>query len=91
MQLSPSTAELLGVKDPTNPRQSLRGGCQYLRGLLDRFHGRISLALAAYDAGPTVVERVGGVPGYPETRRYVMQVMARYRAYRRVDARNIRA
>src|SRR5207237_1087119 len=82
MQLSPSTAKLLGVSDPTNARQSLRAGCRYLRSLLDRFHGRVSLALAAYDAGPTIVAERGRVPDYSETRRYVARVMARYRAYR---------
>jgi soluble lytic murein transglycosylase-like protein len=87
MQLSPSTVRMLGVTDPTNARQSLGAGCQYLRSLLDRFHGHISLALAAYDAGPTLVEEHSGIPDFPETRRYVAQVLARYRAYRRSDSR----
>ena len=82
MQLAPGTARALGVNDPVNPRQSVRGGCRYLRELLDRFHDRLSLALAAYNAGPTIVERTGAVPHLAETRRYVSDVLRRYARYR---------
>jgi soluble lytic murein transglycosylase-like protein len=82
MQLAPGTSRALGVNDPMNPRQSVRGGCRYLRELLDRFHDRLSLALAAYNAGPTIVERTGTVPGFAETRRYVSEVLRRYTRYR---------
>jgi len=82
MQLAPGTARALGVNDPVNPRQSVRGGCRYLRELLDRFHDRLSLALAAYNAGPTIVERTGTVPHLAETRRYVSDVLRRYARYR---------
>jgi soluble lytic murein transglycosylase-like protein len=70
MQLMPGTARRLGV-DPHDPVASIFGGAAYLRGLLDRFNGRIDLALAAYNAGPEAVQRHGGVPPYRETRRYV--------------------
>ena len=82
MQLAPGTARALGVNDPVDPRQSVRGGCRYLRELLDRFHDRLSLALAAYNAGPTMVERTGTVPHLAETRRYVSDVLRRYARYR---------
>ena len=86
MQLAPQTSRALGVIDPMNPRQSVRGGCRYLRQLLDRFHGRLTLMLAAYNAGPTIVERTGTVPRYAETRRYVSEVLRRYARYRSVSS-----
>jgi soluble lytic murein transglycosylase-like protein len=70
MQLMPGTARRLGV-DAHDPVANIFGGAAYLRGLLDRFNGRIDLALAAYNAGPAAVQRHGGVPPYRETRRYV--------------------
>jgi soluble lytic murein transglycosylase-like protein len=70
MQLMPATAHALGV-DPTDPVQSLNGAAAYLRSLLDRFDGRVDLALAAYNAGPGAVERHAGTPPYRETQAYV--------------------
>jgi soluble lytic murein transglycosylase-like protein len=74
-QLMPATAASLGV-DIDNPTDNLRGGARYLRQMLDRF-GRVDLALAAYNAGPTAVARAGGIPPYPETQQYVAKVLAR--------------
>jgi soluble lytic murein transglycosylase-like protein len=70
MQLMPGTARELGV-DPANPVENIFGGAAYLRQQLDRFDGRLDLALAAYNAGPEAVARHNGVPAYAETRRYV--------------------
>lgn len=70
MQLMPATARGLGV-DPWDPKQNIIGGARHLRALLDRFDGRIDLALAAYNAGAGSVTRYGGVPPYAETRTYV--------------------
>ena len=72
MQLMPATARELGV-DPHDARENIDGGAAYLRQQIDRFDGRIDLALAAYNAGPAPVARRDAIPPYPETRRYVGQ------------------
>lgn len=77
MQLMPATAAMLGV-DPRDPAQNVAGGARYLRQQLDLF-GSVPLALAAYNAGPGAVLRFGGVPPFVETRRYVADILARWR------------
>nr|WP_246852104.1 lytic transglycosylase domain-containing protein [Patulibacter sp. SYSU D01012] len=74
-QLMPGTAATLGVRDLTDPAQSLEGGAKYLRQQLDRFGGDYRKALAAYNAGPGAVQRYGGVPPYPETQHYVATIL----------------
>jgi soluble lytic murein transglycosylase-like protein len=59
MQLMPRTARALGVLDAFDPQQNIFGGTKYLRSLLDRFHGNLDMTLAAYNAGPELVARVG--------------------------------
>jgi soluble lytic murein transglycosylase len=73
MQLMPDTAREYAVADPYDPRANIEAGTRHLRALLDRFPVRE--ALAAYNAGPTAVERFGGVPPYAETRTYVARVL----------------
>jgi len=80
MQLIPATARQLGVQDSYDPRQNVEGGVSYLRYLLDRFGGDVSLALAGYNAGENSVVRSGGVPPIKETQAYVRKVNELYGA-----------
>src|SRR5215467_3730880 len=73
MQLMPSTARGLGA-DPHDPAQNVDAGTRYLRELLEKYNGALWHALAAYNAGPEVVEKYQGVPPYPETLDYVRRV-----------------
>lgn len=79
MQLMPATAADLAVASAFDAEENLRGGTRYLRALLERFGGDVTLALAAYNAGPTAVDRYGGVPPYPETLEYVRRVLSLWR------------
>ena len=81
MQVLPSTARLFGVKNPLNPRENIRAGLLYLRGLRQQF-GNLDLALAAYNAGPGAVIRHGKIPPYKETERYVPKVKKYYNEFK---------
>jgi len=76
VQLMPATARGLGV-NASDPAQALAGGARYLKSMLDQFGGNTSLALAAYNAGPTAVRQAGGIPPYTETQNYVRTVESR--------------
>lgn len=83
MQLMPGTAGDLGVIDPFDAAQNIRGGAQYLAGLLKSFQGDERLALAAYNAGPSNVQKYGGVPPFDETQIYVDRVGTLHDRYRK--------
>ncbi len=82
MQLMPETARDLAVQDVFNPEENIRAGVQYLKMLLERFKGNLPLSLAAYNAGPNLVDQYGKIPPYGETRKYVKKVLTYYRLYR---------
>lgn len=82
MQLMPGTAKELNVIDSFNPKQNINGGTLYLRNLLNMFDGDLSLTLAAYNAGPTLVKKINRIPRIPETVRYVKKVLRQYNKYK---------
>ena len=78
MQLLPQTAARLGVKDIFNPQENIDAGTRYLKELLQLYNNNLTLALAAYNAGPEKVQKYGDVPPYRETVSYVNQVKRKY-------------
>ena len=73
MQLMPDTARQYAVQNPYEPESKIEGGIKFLKSLLDRYE--LKLALAAYNAGEGAVKRFGGIPPYPETQKYVADIL----------------
>jgi len=78
MQLMPQTATTMNVRNTFSPDENIEGGVKYLRYLLDRYEGNISLSLAAYNAGETAVKKWGTIPPYKETQDYVRKILQIY-------------
>lgn len=78
MQLIDPTAKEMGVVNPFDPEQNIMGGTKYLRNMINRFDGDLTLGLAAYNAGPGAVEKAKGIPNIRETQNYVYTVMSDY-------------
>jgi soluble lytic murein transglycosylase-like protein len=81
MQIMPQNFEHLNLINPYDPKQNVMAGAKYFRALLDRYNGRVKMALAAYNAGPTAVEHYRRIPPFPETKAYVAKVLRFYKAY----------
>jgi len=87
MQLMPGTAVRFGVTNIFDPQQNIEGGSRYMKFLLDRFDGDLSLALAGYNAGEGAVEKYGfRIPPYAETQEYVRRISQRYNILRDPNA-----
>lgn len=86
MQLMPQTAARFGVTKVFDPQQNIEAGTRYLKELLVRYNGDLSLTLAAYNAGPERVEQFRAVPPYRETRDYVRRVTEKFRATNQIAA-----
>lgn len=85
MQLLPSTANRMGVNNIFDPKDNVDGGTKYLREMLTRYHNDVTLALAAYNAGPQKVQRYGNhVPPYQETQKYIDRIA---RGYAKIKAK----
>jgi soluble lytic murein transglycosylase-like protein len=82
MQIMPQNFKFLGLKDPFDPIQNINAGARYFRQLYDRFNGKLALSLAAYNAGPTAVDRYKTIPPYEETEEYVRRVLKFYYNYK---------
>jgi soluble lytic murein transglycosylase-like protein len=71
----PATAKELGVENPLEAQQNIEGGTKYLSQLLKKYDGNKALAVAAYNAGPSAVDKYHGIPPYKETQAYVKRVL----------------
>lgn len=83
MQIMPENFKSLRVKNPFNPRENIMGGAWYFKQLLNRFDGKLHLALAAYNAGPDNVSRLKTIPPIRETELYVKKVIRYYNLFKK--------
>lgn len=84
MQIMPGTQEHLGVEDPFDPEDNIAAGVRYLGWLMEKY-GSMRLAVAAYNAGPGIVDQYGGIPPYQETKEYVERVISFYSRFENQD------
>jgi soluble lytic murein transglycosylase-like protein len=83
MQIMPGNFKSFGIKNPFDPRQNIMAGAWYFKRLLNRFNGKLHLALAAYNAGPDHVERLNSIPPISETENYVKKVIRYYNLFKK--------
>lgn len=83
MQIMPKNFNTLNIRNPFNPRENIMGGAKYFKILHTRYNGKLPLVLAAYNAGPNMVDKYKNIPPFPETQNYVKKVMKYYYAYKK--------
>ena len=84
MQIMPENFKMLDLKNPFDPWQNIQAGARYFQQLYERFNGKLALSLAAYNAGPTAVDRYKRIPPYKETEEYVQRVLRYYRTFKQL-------
>jgi len=89
MQLMPTTAKSLGVKNPFIAKQNINGGVKHLAHLLKKYKGNIQLTSAAYNAGEGTIKKYNGIPPYAETKVYVERVDVLHRRYLKATKNSI--
>ena len=83
MQIMPQNVNTLKISDPFNPLENIMGGTRYFKQLIDKYEGKLQLALAAYNAGPNMVDYYNGIPPIKETENYVKRVMKYFYLFKR--------
>jgi soluble lytic murein transglycosylase-like protein len=83
MQIMPENIRALNIKDPFDPWENIMGGARYLKQLITRFDGKLPMALAAYNAGPNIVDRYKRIPPFKETEDFVEKVMKYYSIFKK--------
>ena len=83
MQIMPANIKAYGINNPFDPHENIMVGTQYFKSLFEKFNGNITLALAAYNAGPACVAKYDSVPPYEETQDYVERVMNYYQVLKK--------
>lgn len=84
MQIMPENFKMLNLKNPFDPWENIKAGARYFKELHQRFNGKLALSLAAYNAGPTAVDRYKNIPPFQETEEYVSRVLRYYRTFKQL-------
>jgi len=82
MQIMPQNLQAFNIREPYDPKDNIMGGARYFKLLIERFEGKLPLALAAYNAGPTIVDKYRDIPPIKETQDYVKKVMKYFYIYK---------
>lgn len=82
MQIMPQNLQAFNIREPYDPKDNIMGGASYFKSLIERFDGKLPLALAAYNAGPTIVDKYRDIPPIKETKDYVKKVMKYFYLYK---------